>query len=336
MGGWRRVMTKPSVIFCADARPTAGGGHMGRCINLARALQGLCDVGFVLDADAAPQWRKRLRAEDIAIVDDGIRNRNVVTVLDHYELSLQAIAGWKHQSCALVLIEDLGRCFADVDLYVAFAGPASPGARVLAGAQYALLNADYARPVTAPAEAGRILVTCGLGDFANVTGMYLDALARSNASDIKAISVVLGAAAPHRESVARQAQSLGARALFDVQDMATLYDDADVVLGAGGVSLFERMARGRASVTIVAAANQAYAAAQMAKLGGTLLAGDVESVDSHALAQSIGMLLSDRNGRVRMGEIARQSVDGLGATRVAHEITTLASQARPAAAVAGH
>ncbi len=329
-------MTARTVVFCADARPEAGGGHMSRCINLARALQPSCAIAFALAADAAPQWHAQLCDEGIDIVGDGTRSDAAVAVLDGYKLQSRDVEDWKRNARTLVMIEDLGRHFAGVDLCISFAGPPPAGARVLAGPQFALLDARYARPVKPQSgDAGGVLVTCGLRDSAGLTGFYLDALARCGGISGKAITVVLGSAAPHRDSVQRQAQDLGARLLFDVTDMAALYDDAGLVLGAGGMSLFERMARGRASVTIVAAENQAYAAAQMAKLGGTLLAGNVETINTAAMTKSIAALLVDREARAKMGNLARQAIDGLGTERVAREILALTADAdhcAPAAA----
>ena len=90
--------------------------------------------------------------------------------------------------------------------------------------------------------------------------------------------------------------TLGAQVLFDAPDMAALYDDAELVLGSGGVSLFERMSRGRASVTLVAAKNQATPRpCRWPKLGATLFAGDVKAVDAGARStKSIDALIYER------------------------------------------
>ena len=168
-------MTAFSVVFRSDPRPEAGGGHMSRCINLAQALQPSCGVAFALAADAAPHWHARLRDEGIAIVDAHSRSDATVAVLDGYDLQPRDVANWKRESRALVMIEDLGRHLAGVDLYISYAGPPPVDARVLAGPQYALLDARYARPVKPQSDdAGSILVTCGLRDF----GRHLRALSR--------------------------------------------------------------------------------------------------------------------------------------------------------------
>jgi UDP-2,4-diacetamido-2,4,6-trideoxy-beta-L-altropyranose hydrolase len=308
---------------------------MSRCINLARALRPSCQVAFAMTADATPHWVERLRDQDIAIVDDKFADKGALTVLDSYELDAPAVAKWRRASRALVMIEDFGRHFGDVDLYVSFAGPAPAGVRVLAGPQYALLGPAYARALVSRGQGG-ILITCGMRDSANATGLYLDALARCTVGG-KAITVVLGKAAPHRAAVECQARALGATVLFDAPDMAPLYEDANLVLGTGGVSLFECLARGRASVTVIAADNQVYSAEQMARLGATSLAGDLKTINAASVAKLVDALLANGDALSNMGALARQAVDGRGAERVAREIVALAGAApERAPAAAGH
>lgn len=312
-----------TIIFRADARSVAGGGHMSRCLSLARALRRSFDVVFSLEPEAAPMWHARLRDESFDIIDDASRISATVGVLDGYDLQPSDIATWTNRVNCLVMIEDFGQRFSGVDLYVSFSGPPPSNARVLAGPKYALLDARYARPVEPlDNDSRKILVACGLRDSANITDLYLNSLMKCSLRS-KTITVVLGSAALHRQAVQDLACSIGANVLFDVLDMSALYDDADLVLGAGGVSLFERVARGRASITVIASENQAYSAIEMARIGGTLLAGSVESTDENMIAKSIDRLLSDYDMRNRMGTVARQAVDGLGANRVANEILML-------------
>ena len=315
-----------SVVFQADARPEAGGGHMRRCINLARALRTRCDVAFVLSADAAPLWRARLDHEGIACVNETTVLNAGAAVLDGYDLRQADVTRWKRKVSTLVLIEDLRRHFSGVDLYVASGGPPPLATRVLAGPRYALLDVVYGRPVEPRLGSSmRILVACGLRDSAGLTLIYLDALSRC-AVPGRAITVVIGRDAPHCEVVERRASDLGAEVVVEARDMVVLYNQADLVLGAGGVSLFERMARGRASATAVVADNQAHSAKQMAACGGTLLLGNARDLTEVAVAEAIGRLLADAAARAEMAARARRTVDGKGAERTAEEIISLAGK----------
>ena len=328
-------MTTPSVVFHANARAQAGGGHVRRCLALAHALRPDCDVTFVLSADRAPSWATVFKEEGIAVRDAaGFDGKAEVAVLDGYDLGPADVAFWRHHAARLVMIEDLGRSFSGIDLYVSPAGPAPTGAPALEGPRYALLPRGYSDPVLQrPAGTADILVTCGLHDSADLTGFYLAALEKPYArARIGSLTVAMGASAPHRRAVEQRAAALCARVLIDVADMRPLYDASDLVLGAGGVSLFERMARGRASVTVTVADNQEHAGRYASRKGGCVLAGRAGAVDADSVAEEINDLLDDAEARARIGRTARELVDGRGAQRAAEAILSLTAK-QPTGAV---
>src|SRR5690606_24159528 len=140
--------------------------------------------------------------------------------------------------------------------------------------------------------------------------LYLAALKRPDlCACIENLFVVMGASAPHLRAVEQRARELGGRLYVDVADMCPLYDAVDIVLGSGGVSLFERMARGRASVTVTVADNQEYSAWNAAARGGCVFAGRAGSIGADSLSEEIVSLLTDEMLRDRIGRAARELVD---------------------------
>src|SRR5690606_29369416 len=90
-----------------------------------------------------------------------------------------------------------------------------PGAcRVLAGPGYAVLRPEFAelRPASlarrADASARKLLVTLGGSDPRNVSGQVLDALAGCALPPDLAVTVIMGAKAPHLGSVRERASRL--------------------------------------------------------------------------------------------------------------------------------
>src|ERR1700759_4826833 len=97
-----RVPSRPKVIFVADAGRTVGGGHVMRCLTLARALDRLgaeCafaathEAAAVLDAFAAPRIRRfHAPSSDlavlIAVAAQAARTWGAdFAVIDHYRAS---------------------------------------------------------------------------------------------------------------------------------------------------------------------------------------------------------------------------------------------------------
>ena len=324
-------MRVPLVTFRVDARLTAGGGHMRRCLALAQALKPRCELAFALEPENAAQWAGALSQAGFAAVGDAVTD---VAVLDGYAFGADEIRTWRRLAETLVMIEDFGRRFDGVDLYVSLASMPPAAGRALAGPTYALLDPGYASPVTLRPQgvAESVLIACGLRDSADLAGLYLDALAAVPEMRDMRVTIVMGEDAPHREAVAARSAACRARLLTNANDLRPLYDESDLILGAGGVSLFERMARGRASVTIVAAENQAAGAEAAARLGATRLLGPAGSVTVEMVAAAIRALAGDSAVRAAMGQAGRRTVDGRGAERVAAEILALAHRA-PVAAV---
>ena len=147
------------------------------------------------------------------------------------------------RDCDLVLDPGYGRTAAD------YAGLARPGATILTGPRYALVRPQFAaaRPAAlARRGAGpvrRALVSLGLTDVGAVTGQVVEVLA-PHLGEVT-LDVVLGRGAPSRERLEALAAT-DPRIVLHVEalDMARLIAAADLGVGAGGSSTWERCCLG--------------------------------------------------------------------------------------------
>ncbi len=327
-------MTEPW-LFRVASHPSQGGGHVARSGVLARELARSAPVRMVLDANS-PDARARLEAAGLSCVTAGEEGPGpwVGAVVDGY-LFREAEAGKiARRARPMVWIDDFLDPPDGVDMLVNGACHLSDteaaGVPALLGPRYALIDPRYAalpgRDRAAPVE--RVLVTFGRLDLGNATGLVLQAL-RSLPS-LFSVTVVLDGASPHRGSVSDELAAFGSRGrlVVDAADMAPLLQDAGLVIGAGGVSLLERMAAGVPSVTLRIAENQRLFIEGAAKLGATLDAGDASGMRPAMLAGLIEGLLGDGGRRAAMSAAARITIDGQGAKRVASALLAWASQWR--------
>jgi spore coat polysaccharide biosynthesis predicted glycosyltransferase SpsG len=171
----------------------------------------------------------------------------------------------------------------------------------------------------------KILVTFGRIDPDNATELVLEALIRAGTG--AKITVVSSAASPHAETIAERVRTLGGAAhlVLDAPDLVPLLAETDLVVGAGGVSLMERIAAGIPSVTLAVAENQRLFVDGAARAGATL-AGSTD----------LDTLLGDAGVRARMSEAGRQIIDGGGATRVAHRMFAMAEPGTRGRIAKGH
>jgi len=334
--------SEPGWLFRVASANRWGGGHVSRCRSLAVVLRQRRSVTFVLDTDSGG-WLDLLTDDGNAVWqgDDLPRGPWCGSLIDGYGFSEDDARKLREVAPPLVAVDDLMSPPSAADLVVNGGVEAVDyGKPALLGPRYALIDQRF-RDLAAmkiPDQVAHIVVTFGRFDALDATGLALAALsilASRNAFRPR-LSVVLGAASPNIEEVRDAVKNWPgvARLLVEHKDMPGLLQSADLVLGAGGVSLFERMACGAPSVTICLAENQAANIAVCRRHGATKDAGPIARISAEALADDVFGLAISAAQRLRQSRCGQTCVDGHGPERVAEAMTRLAGHgaAMPSAA----
>ncbi|MDQ0466096.1 UDP-2,4-diacetamido-2,4,6-trideoxy-beta-L-altropyranose hydrolase [Caulobacter ginsengisoli] len=319
----------PRILFVCEASPELGGGHVMRCLTLARALQGQGADCVFLNGTGVARILAAF-APDMALSEDEAAD---LVVLDSYRMGREVEDGWREKAGALAVIDDLARPHhADLVLDPSFGRHASDyeAPTVLAGPDYALVRREFAevRQAALARRGGpvaRALVALGLTDVGGITGRTVQALLPGLGG--VALDVVVGSGAyslPALQALADQ----GAIGLHvDSQDMAGLMSRADIAIGAGGASLWERACLGLPAVTLIVADNQRDLAMRLDGAGVTL-ALDARWPGLEArLVEIWGRLVGDEALRQGLSRRSAALCDGLGAGRAAVALLALVSQA---------
>jgi UDP-2,4-diacetamido-2,4,6-trideoxy-beta-L-altropyranose hydrolase len=341
-------VTSPRILFLADAGPSVGGGHVMRSLTLARALQdagATCaflatpEVAAVLDTFGAGIGRIEARPFSlVALVEIAAHHRDAfdAVVIDHYGLS----ASDHHEAAAgrpVLVIDDLADRPLAADL-VLDSGPArmatdydglvGPATMLLLGPNHAPVRPAFAalrrealaRRADAP-PVRRILVSLGLTDVGAVTSrvvkQMLPLLEKADGGEV-ALDVVLGSGAPSLPWLRERAQADPRLALhIDTQDMPRLTLEADLAVGAGGSTSWERSVLALPTLLLILAPNQREASAALAE-ADAVLALDVSDPDFEpAFAEAFSRLLAEPLLRDRLSAASAAVCDGRGAARVA-------------------
>lgn len=348
-------MTAPRILFLANAGADVGGGHVMRCLTLAQALEaGGAECAFVDSPSAAPILSRygsldhtllaMARTDDLrgltkAASDFSKVFKPGVIVVDHYgadashEKDLAAASGAliaviddlanRPHAAALLVDPGYGRRVADYGALV------PETCMRLAGPQYALLRPEFAaarpRSLSRRAKHGavqRALVSMGLTDVGaitqRVTRAVLPLLGEAR------LDVVIGAAAPSLEDLTALAlQDRRIRLHIETAEMFALAADADLAVGAGGSSTWERACVGLPTISVVLADNQAEMAAKMADAGAHLTLDARTAGFEAALAQAWRSMIDAPQVRMALSERSAALCDGRGAARVADAILSL-------------
>lgn len=254
-------------------------------------------------------------------------------VVDHYGLDVrwesQLLSGLSGSDAAprLLAIDDLAdrahqsdllldQNYFDKATHQRYQDLVPPQCRQLLGPNYALLGSEYAQlhPLVTPrSELRRVLVFFGGVDPDNLSGRALEALLDPALADL-AVDVVLGLQSPHHQVVADLVASRPHTTLHDpLPSLAGLIARADLGIGAGGGTTWERVCLGLPSLVVAIAANQLPCVEALDQAGHIQLLGDEASVT----ADRIRLALLALRTEPKPEKAALALTDGRGTRRVA-------------------
>ncbi|MFL6734558.1 MAG: UDP-2,4-diacetamido-2,4,6-trideoxy-beta-L-altropyranose hydrolase [Sphingomicrobium sp.] len=184
----------------------------------------------------------------------------------------------RQYECDIVLDQTFGRSEEDYRDLV----PAR--AKVFAGAAFALLRPEFGRERRAALDrrqAGgpvrRILLSMGTADPGGVTASIVEQVVAATSEC--AIDVVLGPQATGLHEVRNIAARHSRISLHvDSDHMAELMRDADIAIGAAGLTSFERCCLGLPTIAFIVAGNQRMTAENLHRAGAVVLAHSPDEV----------------------------------------------------------
>ncbi|OEU67725.1 MAG: UDP-2,4-diacetamido-2,4,6-trideoxy-beta-L-altropyranose hydrolase [Desulfobacterales bacterium PC51MH44] len=258
-------------------------------------------------------------------------------VVDHYALD-ERWEGYLRPYCKKVMvIDDLADRVHDCDLLLdqnfyenlesRYDGLVPAWCKKLLGPKYALLRPEFRKArknlKKRDGHVRRIMIFFGGSDPTNETTKALEAIRMLNRPDI-AVDVVVGALNPHRQGIEQIASDLSdCTCHFNVEDMATLMAVADLAVGAGGGTVWERCALALPSLVASVAENQEKTASDMAESGYLLFLGRSEAVSVDSLYHALEIAIQSPWLLISFAQKTWSLVDGKGAKRVAQEIMPL-------------
>lgn len=332
-----------------DASTRLGLGHVTRCLVLAQSLrQRGASVEFVSragDGDAcafieqqgftvarltrhsSAQWEDD--AEQTRLALTGRPGKRQWLVVDHYGLDRRWERAMRASVDRILAIDDLANRVHDCDalldqnlvegMAARYQGKVPDKCTMLLGPQYALLQAAYAEMRAQVAQrqgtVKRVLISFGGADLQNITNLVLRALLELNRPDIH-VDVVVGAQSPHGRAIATTAAGhANVKIRQQLPSLASLLARADLAIGGCGSTTWERLCLGVPSLVITIADNQRPSADCLHRRGLIRWLGDQHEVQFATIQEELREALAGADA-VR-SKACRETVDGLGADRVA-------------------
>ncbi|KQZ28523.1 hypothetical protein ASD50_19575 [Mesorhizobium sp. Root552] len=250
-------------------------------------------------------------------------------VVDHYGLDARWQSALRRCADKIMVIDDLADRPHDCDILldqnlvarrdVRYVGKVPPHCTLLLGPRYALLQPDYVhlrrRATVREGPLRRLLVSFGGVDRAGLTQKTIEALLKLRRPDIAA-DIVLSSASPQFTEVERLVAGHTELRLCDrVPSLAPLMLAADLAIGAGGATSWERLCLGLPSVVISLAKNQHPISSELARRGLARWLGHWDAVDGTVIHDALASL-AETGLDPTWSKKCLNVVDGYGVERV--------------------
>jgi UDP-2,4-diacetamido-2,4,6-trideoxy-beta-L-altropyranose hydrolase len=306
-------------------------------------------------AEAVPahsRWLGDTWQADAELTLAAIRASNVMPdwlVVDHYALDERWERRLRPATKRIMVIDDLADRPHDCDLLLdqnlvargrgRYAGNVPEKCAMLLSPEYALLQSGYAelheRIDARNGPVRRIFIFFGGTDVHNLTGRSLAGLLRLDRPDIE-VDVVVPACGPHAAAIHSLASGHDNLHLHgNLPTLAPLMASADLAIGAGGGTTWERLCLGLPSLVVAVAENQRATAEELSRLGLIRFLGGHDQVTESSIAQALQEALQETSNE-QWSRRCLAVVDGKGVARVGAVMTaTVASPLRARHVVAG-
>lgn len=318
------------VLVRADASVNIGSGHLMRCLTLADQLRAEgAEVAFVCRDlpgamfDVLQDRGYRSAKLSLAEEDNGsqlfdaqetIRAAGRLfpegvewLVVDHYQLDAVWERMLRPHVCKLMVIDDLANRSHDCDLLLdqnyyrdsdqRYQGLVPEQCITLLGPAYVLLRPEFAdarqRLRVRNGTVRRMLIFFGGSDSTNQTRKALDAINIISRPEI-IVDVVVGVSNPNRDEIQSLAHEMqNVQYHCQVSNMAELIEAADIAIGAGGATTWERCSLGLPALTVVFADNQLQTTLDLEQVGATIFLGWANKITASDLAGAIENLIGN-------------------------------------------
>jgi UDP-2,4-diacetamido-2,4,6-trideoxy-beta-L-altropyranose hydrolase len=344
-------------IIRVDASTTIGIGHVMRMMALAQALiksgwqvqfcylecpQNLVERIALTSAITKALSAEQNRAENLAKLAD--EQDAALIVLDGYQFDEEYMSGLAKSKAKLLVMDDYQHCqkyHADFIVNqnigaesMSYNTDSPEKTRLMLGKDYILLRQEFieARAKIAPSPSRgqlHIVITLGGSDKENASLTVLKAVAgaiKNTNKTVSRVTLVCGSANPNLNSLKNQIALLNSANLSacqflllkDVNTMADLLSTADLVISAGGGTVWETACLGKANMVLIIAENQ-MGILRFAESNAVAILGTLEAMNIDSLSEKISTFLNSEQLSL-MPDIARKLVDGSGAMRIVKTI----------------
>ena len=291
----------------------------------------LGDEPLIEDNTTNSDWLGVSQQEDAEETIKNIKERTIdIIFVDHYSLDVNWETLIKPFIGSVVVIDDLANRKHDCNFLIDqnFRENASHSyedlvpnyCRTLLGLEYTILSPEY-RDLrdSISAKNGvikRVLVYFGGTDWQNMTAFTLEVLSQEEFRFLE-VDVVIGKNYPFSKNLEKIISNRPKTYLHEtLPSLAELMTVADIAIGAGGTTLWERMSMGLPSIVVSLADNQIISCETLQKENLIDYVGDYKNLSIDLLSTYLRNRISSPEDNYELSMKISEYVDGCGALRI--------------------
>ena len=349
-----------NLFIRVDAGDIIGMGHLMRCIALATNLKKHFNVIFIVSEDFPKKLSRNIIDDGYSIIrvtgilekdhefqkaqleDDADQCCEIINsykesvnwaIIDHYGID----ESWENKIQPyvdrIIVIDDLANRKHNCDILIdqnfhqrsttRYKKLIPKKCKQLLGPKYALLRPEFKnerKKVRIRRQLRRILISFGGSDDINETEKVLKRI--SILGSRYKFDVVVGKSNPHKSSVKQICEKLPSATFhYDVKNMAHMMRRADLSLGGGGISTWERCCMGLPTIVSILSEDQSKLTKEIAKKKVVINLGRAEKLNGLDYTKAI-----ERMNPKKLENISKKCLritDGMGLDRVTRKIFQL-------------
>lgn len=334
-----RLLREPRVLFRVDGGARLGMGHVTRSLAIADALResARAEVAFLMSAEHPEGIREasrrgyRVQALGDLRIESCVRSIQdfapAILINDMPSLDSEYLKALAHLGATTVNLVDTPEDLETTEQYEQVIISVMSHDRetpegFYAGPAYAILREQFRdRKKDVRRLPQRVLLSFGGSDPQGLTLKAVRAL-QALPFEIEVLAVT-GPAFAHQRELKTLLSTLQRRVTL-IQEagghISELMLDADLMVGSGGMSVYEIAALGTPGVVLGQNAREDRRMREFARHGTVQYLGLGPEVGEERLLEAVSSLLGDFERRQAMSERGRALVDGLGAARTAEVV----------------
>lgn len=285
-----------------------------------------------VDMSLYKRWLGSSTLEDATQTRDFIQQSERISwlIVDHYGIDQEWERFMRPYVDQIMVIDDLANRKHDCDVLLdqnlyedgerRYKELVPPKCQQVIGPSFALLREEFLNKRQQirkrTEEIKHILIFFGGADLTNETLKALQAVEMLDNSQL-IIDVVVGKSNPNKnkiENYCRERRNI--HFYCQVSDMATLMSKADLAIGAGGATTWERACLGLPSIMLAIADNQIELCQNVDRAGIVEYLGFHSQVDAKQIYEVLLKVLNNLSHLYDLRNRGRQLVDGKGTQRV--------------------